>query len=249
MKVVVISDIHGNAFALDALLADLQGEPFDRLVCLGDAVQGGPQPAQTVAKLRELGCTVVMGNADAFLVTGVDTAAEPASPERRLQLDTIRAWSLAQLSDDDKAFIAAFQPTVEIVLDGGHRLLCFHGSPTSFDDILLPATPEEEFHGRLAPFLPKLMCGGHTHLQQVRRVGASASFFFNPGSVGLAYSHTQAPDHFRTDPWAEYAVLTADAHRVALEFRRILYDAGALIDIYRASGRPYTDVSIAQYTA
>ena len=45
------------------------------------------------------------------------------------------------------------------------------------------------------------MCGGHTHWQQVRRLGAT--FFFNPGSVGLAYNHNQPEDAFRLDPWAD----------------------------------------------
>ena len=69
MRLAVISDIHGNCFALDAVLADLRAdlEPVDATVCLGDAIQGGPQPAETVARLRELGCPVVMGNADAWL--------------------------------------------------------------------------------------------------------------------------------------------------------------------------------------
>jgi predicted phosphodiesterase len=247
MKIVVISDIHGNALALDAVLADVQAEAFDQLVCLGDAIQGGPQPAQTVAKLRELGCPVVMGNADAWLLTGIETGAEPIAPERQVKMNAIREWSLAQLSNADRIFIEDFQPTVEIPLDAGRALLCFHGSPTSFDDILLPTTPEDEFQGRLSAYLPRLMCGGHTHLQQVRPIGTSDSIFFNPGSVGLAYSHQHTPDTFRASPWAEYAVLTAAAGRLALEFRRVSYDTAALIEIYRASGRPHADDLIAQY--
>ena len=70
MKIAIISDIHGNAFALDTVLGDLKREPVDQIVCLGDAIQGGAQPAQTVARLRELGCPVVMGNADAWLLSG-----------------------------------------------------------------------------------------------------------------------------------------------------------------------------------
>ena len=49
------------------------------------------------------------------------------------------------------------------------------------------------------------MCGGHTHLQQVRRIGDY--FFFNPGSVGVAYNRNQPEEGFRLDPWAEYAIL------------------------------------------
>lgn len=247
MRIAVISDIHGNRLALDALLADLERRPADALVCLGDAIQGGPQPAETVARLRGLGCPIVMGNADAWLLSGVETGAEPASPERRARLDAVRAWSLDQLSADDRAFIAGFAPTVELDLAGGRRLLCFHGSPASFDELILPLTPQEELERALGPYADRLLCGGHTHVQQIRHLGRS--FFFNPGAVGLAFRHGQPEGLLRADPWAEYAVLTAEGDALALEFRRVPYDPAALIRIYRASGRPYAEEAAAQYGA
>src|SRR5690242_7314767 len=94
MRVGVISDIHGNCLALDAVLADLQRHPVDRVVCLGDAIQGGPQPAETVQRLRDLACPIIMGTADAWLLTGTETGSEGVS-EQQLK---VRTWSLAQLS-------------------------------------------------------------------------------------------------------------------------------------------------------
>ena len=67
MRLTIISDMHGNCVALDAVLADIQQKAVEDIVCLGDAVQGGPQPAAIVARLRQLACPVVMGNADAWL--------------------------------------------------------------------------------------------------------------------------------------------------------------------------------------
>lgn len=245
MRLAVISDIHGNCLALDAVLADLERRPADALVCLGDAIQGGPQPPETVARLRALACPVVMGNADAWLLSGVETGDEPTSPERRARLAAVREWSLAQLSADDRAFIAGFRPTVELELGGERRLLGFHGSPVSFDELILPLTPDEELQRMLGPYADRLLCGGHTHVQQIRHLGRS--FFFNPGAVGFAYRHGQEAGAFRADPWAEYALLTAEGEGLALEFRRVPYDAEALIKIYRASGRPFTDEAVAQY--
>lgn len=247
MRVAVISDMHGNCVALDAVIEDLRRDAIDQMVCLGDAVQGGPQPAEVVARLRELACPVVMGNADAWLLTGEETGAEEISAERLRKMQAIRDWSLARLSDDDRAFIAGFRPTVEVQLRGGRNLLCFHGSPASFDEIILPDTPEPEFQRMLGAYIPKIMAGGHTHMQQIRRVGASDAFFFNPGSVGLAYSHQQAEQGFRADPWAEYAVLTADGARLALELRRVPFDITEMIAVYQSSGRPFAEDAIAQY--
>ncbi len=245
MKLGVIADIHGNYVALEAVLADIKVTAPDRLICLGDAIQGGPQPREVARALRELGCPVVMGNADDWLLTGTDSGAEAIAPERQAKMDAVRAWSLAQLSEADKAFIASFTPTVTDALDGTRNLLGFHGSPTSYDHVLLPTTPEDEFQARLGAYAPSILCGGHTHLQQVRRLGET--FFFNPGSVGFAYSHTQPDDHFRADPWAEYALLTVGDGRVGLEFRRVPFDAAALKRVYQESGRPWGAEAAAQY--
>jgi predicted phosphodiesterase len=249
MRIAVFSDIHGNAFAFDVILADLKRETFDHIVCLGDAIQGGPQPAEVVAQLRTLGCPIIMGNADSFMLTGNDSGREETSDERERKLNEVREWSMSRLSDDDKAFIAAFKPTVEIPLEPWRNLLCFHGSPDDFDDVILPTTPEEDFQKMLTPYLPHIMTGGHTHMQQIRRIGAHDAFYFNPGSVGFAYSHQQPDDEqFHADAWAEYAILTANAGKLSLEFRRLPYDAQPMIDIYHASGRPYTDEAAAQYS-
>ena len=245
MRVAVISDMHGNDLAFAAVEADIQVQTVDQIVCLGDAVQGGPQPAQVVQRLRRLHCPVVMGNADAWLLRGEETGHEGIPLERLKKMGEIRLWSLSQLGEEDIDFIADFPPTITRKLEGELHLLCFHGSPASFDDIILPAAPEEEFQKFLAPYTGMVLTGGHTHAQQIRRLGDL--FFFNPGSVGFAYSHNQPEGTFLADPWAEYAILTAENRSVSVEFRRIPFDAQELVRIYQESGRPFAEDAIAQY--
>ena len=244
-RVAVISDMHGNDLAFEKVEVDLQGQRIDQIVCLGDAIQGGPQPAQVVQRLRRMNCPVVMGNADAWLLSGEETADEGIPPERLQKMGEIRLWSLAQLSEDDREFISEFQPTVTIRLEEGLDLLCFHGSPTSFDEVILPALPEEEFQKILAPYTGPVLTGGHTHAQQIRRLGEH--FFFNPGSVGFAFSHHQPEKQFHADPWAEYAILTAENGQVSVEFRRVPFDPREWIRVFRESGRPFAEDAIAQY--
>ncbi|MHB8648063.1 MAG: metallophosphoesterase family protein [Thermomicrobiales bacterium] len=240
MRVAVIADIHGNAVALDAVLADLKTHPVAQIVCLGDAIQGGPQPAAVVARLRELDCPVVSGNADAFLLTGAD-GNEAVSAQQRAARD----WSLAQLSAEDRTFIAAFQPTVEIPLPGSRCLLCFHGSPTSFHDRIFPETLEDEVRHLLGAYLPAILTGGHTHLQQLRRL--DDSLFFNPGSIGYVYN-TRAPDGgLHADPWAEYAILSADERRFSIEFCRVPFDVAEWKRIALASGIPDAAAMVTRY--
>jgi putative phosphoesterase len=245
LRIAIISDIHGNDLAFEAVEDDIRRQKTDQIVCLGDAIQGGPQPAAVVQRLRALNCPVVMGNADAWLLSGVETADEGIPPERSKKMGDIRAWTLSQLTEDDLAFIANFQPTIILPIEDGLDLLCFHGSPASFDDVILPAAPEEEFQNFLGPYADHILTGGHTHAQQMRRIGER--FFFNPGSVGFAYSHYQPDGQFFADPWAEYSILTVAKSQTSLEFRRIPFDLRELIRVYRESGRPFADEAIAQY--
>ncbi|HEX8033448.1 MAG TPA: metallophosphoesterase family protein [Ktedonobacterales bacterium] len=241
MRVAIISDIHGNAYALDAALADIEGQAVDHIICLGDAIQGGAQPAETVQRLRELGCPVVMGNADAWLLTGKETGNEGVTPVQ----EAVRQWSLARLTPDDQAFIAAFEPVIRVPLTENDTLLCFHGSPSSFDDIILPTTPYETVRAHFQEQSARWFSGGHTHLQQVRRIGEAT--FFNPGSIGVAYDHDQPEDNLRLDPWAEYAILTATPASVSLEFRRVPFPVAPLLAILRESDRPHAENLIREY--
>lgn len=241
MKIALISDTHGNALALQAVLADLERHPADQIVCLGDAVQGGAQPAQTVALLRTLRCPVVLGNSDDWLLSGAEGGAEPVTERQR----RVREWSLSQLDAADRAFIAAFPPTVEIAMDGRRRLLCFHGSPRSYDDLIFPQTPHAEALRLLGPDPADVLAGGHTHLPQLRSLGAA--LFINPGSVGVAYDRHPEEPGARLAPWAEYAVLTSEEGRLAVDFRRVPLDVTALVAAILSSGRPEAAHLAAEY--
>ena len=162
-EIGLFSDVHGNAVAFDALLADLERHPVDRLVCLGDVLQGGPQPVECLERLRSLDCRVVMGNADWYVLTG-DPGVEPETENQRLA----REWSLEQLSEADREFVRSFTPTVD-----EPPVLAFHGSPASFEDVILPSTPEEDFRRLLGKPDAPILAGGHTHQQFVRRRGGS----------------------------------------------------------------------------
>lgn len=244
MRIGIFSDMHGNNIALEAVLSDLAGEGVDQLVCLGDAVQGGPQPAEVVARLRELNCHIVMGNADNYLLTGHDDEATDAAQEAKM--NEVRLWQLAQLTEDDIAFIRSFRPSVELPLEGSRKLICFHGSPRSFNDIILPNSTQETLSACLGGFAPHLLAGGHTHVQQIHHF--RDNFYFGVGSAGYAYRHDQDTNvPFRADPFAEYAVLTVLETKVRLEFRRVFFDVDELIKCYQASGRPYGKEAVEQY--
>jgi putative phosphoesterase len=242
MHLAVISDMHGNCFALDRVLHDIRRQGIEQIVCLGDALQGGAQPAQTLERLRELNCPVVMGNADAWLITGQETSPHEQVNEQQL---AVRAWSLTQLSENDVAFVRQFPPTIEMTLEAGQKLLCFHGSPASFDDIILPDTSDDTVRSLLGGNDATLLTGGHTHTQQLRRVGNA--WYFNPGSVSLAYNWELSKEGLRVDPWADYAIISTEGESFGITFRHVPFDVNELARIIRASGRPYAEDAVALY--
>ena len=208
MPLALVSDIHGNDAALAVVVGELERLGIEQVVCLGDAVQGGGEPRQVLDRLAALGWPVVLGNADDFLLEVPEDSPEPIS---EAQLER-RLWTLSQLEPHHLEQIRSFAPTLDVDLDGGLTLRAFHGSPHSYDDVLLPETPDAQAEQRWGGSGVDLLAGGHTHLQWTRSI--DGALYVNPGSVGLAY------DRFDDEPEpvtvAEYAIVSGGS----VEFRR-----------------------------
>jgi putative phosphoesterase len=230
-RIGVISDVHGNLIALEAVLAELEREELDGLVCLGD-VAVGPQPAEALARVRALGCPIVKGNWDDWFCEGIP----PSDYEIGRKLVEIGEFWVEQLSAEDLAVMRSFLPTVELDLGDGATVLCFHGSPSSNTDGIYSVTPDEtlaQFFGDASN--PVMVCG-HTHVQMLRRYDHTV--VVNVGSVGLPFSDWD-PDAIRIAPWAEYAILGYDEGRLRVDLRRTTYDVEALLRLSLESGMPH----------
>ncbi|HEU5347113.1 MAG TPA: metallophosphoesterase family protein [Ktedonobacterales bacterium] len=231
MRIGLIADIHGNLIALETVLAELERQPLDRLICLGDVAALGPQPGEVLARLRALQCPVVMGNTDAWLLNPLPATADEFDR-------AIIGWCLEQLTDSDRAYVATFAPVVELALDDERTLLCFHGSPRSYDDVIVPTTPDDaldEMFANAGDMPAAILAGGHTHLQMMRRYGDA--HLINVGSVGLAGvgAVVQRNRHVR---WAEYAVVESDGDHLDISLRRTPLDVERMLESARASGMP-----------
>jgi len=238
MRIGVVSDMHGNCVALDAVLQDVLTHPVDRWVCLGDALQGGLQPREVADRLRELDCPVVMGNADAFVLEPGDQAFRNPG-----QL-AIREWTAAQLGDEGLDYVRTFVPSVEIDLGDAGTLLCFHGGPDSYDTILLPGTDPGTLRAELGG-RARTMCGGHTHQQW--SVSLDGWTFFNPGSAGLGYNAHVPQDGLQFFVDAEYAILHVDGDRVGVEFLRVPFDTDEIDRVARTCGHPGAEEFAARF--
>jgi predicted phosphodiesterase len=236
-RIGIFSDMHGNAVAFEAVLAALRAEGIEQFVCLGDVAATGPQPREVVQRLRELSCPVVMGNTDDHVLT---PPAPDSDDEHTIRIREIDQWSAAQLSPDERAFVASFAPTVTLPLADGGSLLGYHGSPRSYNDILLPTTPTEKLDALLGEASARVLAGGHTHQQMLRR--HHQALVVNPGSVGLPVDRIPADAGARNPAWAEFAVLTSGGDgSLRIELRRIPFDVQALLEAVRASGMPHAE--------
>jgi len=158
MRIAALYDVHGNRPALEAVLAELEGEQIDEIVFGGD-LTWGPQPHETLELVWSVSnARFVRGNAD----------REPDE------------WERSHLSPEEVAFLQGQPPTVEV--DG---VLYCHATPRSDEEVVTPATPDERLAEILARVEQRVVVAGHTHMQQDRRVGVTR--FVNAGSVGLPY--------------------------------------------------------------
>jgi predicted phosphodiesterase len=240
-RIGIFGDMHGNLVAFDAVLMALRTEGVERLVCLGDVVAIGPQPREVARRLRDVNCPVVMGNTDAYVLevsqAGADVSRNESETIQRLR--EIDRWTAEQLSDDERAFMAGFAPTVTVPLANGGSLLCYHGSPRSYEEGIASTTPPEELDTLLGEGTATVLAGGHTHQQMLRR--HRERLILNPGSVGLPVESLPFSFDGRKPPWAEYAILRVDDGGLSIDLRRVRFDVLAHVAAARRSGMPHAE--------
>jgi putative phosphoesterase len=241
MRIALLSDLHGNEIALDAVLADVTRHGTDRIVCLGDTAALGPRPREVLARLRELKCPCILGNHDAFML---DPQLIHRYNDAPIIVHAVE-WCRERLTAEDLAFIAGFVPTLEMELDGGARLFLFHGTPQSHMQDLLSTTPPDTLDAMLAGHTATIMACGHTHIQMLRQ--HKGTLLVNPGSVGLAFKefvYGKAPTILAH---AEWACVEGVRSRVSVTLHRVELDRKALRNAAQASDNPIAVDLVAQY--
>jgi predicted phosphodiesterase len=229
MRIAVLSDIHSNLAALDAVREDLP--PVDEIWVLGDIVGYGPQPNEVVRSLQEMGARSVLGNHDGAAIGTVD--ANDFNPDAQTAVE----WTGEQLDANSRAYLGTL-PEVRVSGD----VTAVHGSPR--DPIWEYITSTSTAAANLSHFETWLCLFGHTHLPTIFRandgrmeiVGAEPGdpiridarrALINPGSVG------QPRDGI---PASAYAIL--DDREATAEFRRVEYDIGRTQRLMQQAGLP-----------
>lgn len=221
MKILVISDIHGNLAALEAIHEDA-----DMIFCLGDIVNYGPYPKDCLARVRNLTDSVVRGNHDNAIGRDMDCGC---SSKYKALSDVGKIFTKGALHKSEKDFLGNLPIMLKKEIDG-KKFLLSHGSPGGDiykylrpDDVNTNSELEKEVKDTDADFV----FIGHTHLPMVRKIQGVT--VVNPGSIG------QPRDGI---PMASYAVWEDDR----IEIKRISYDIEATVKGLQRSNMPHQEV-------
>ena len=228
MRVAVISDIHGNQIALEAVLQDLAQQPaVDQLVIAGDLCLNGPCPRQVLETVQGLHCPVIQGNVDLEIVT---RAAEKGDRKR----STV-AWTCEQIGQSGIDYLASLPFSHSVVNPNGSDLLIVHANPLNLEDAIFPNASDsmlEHFLGGLDLGVG-VLAFGHLHIAYTRRW--RHLLLVDVASCGLPRDE---------DLRAAYGILTWQDNTWEAEIRRVVYDVKAVVKQIKTCGMPNVDKRI-----
>jgi len=230
-KIALLSDIHGNLAALEAVAAEIRRAKPDAVLVAGDLVMNGPDPNGCVDALRLLeseGALIVSGNTD-IAVGDFDYGA--AFPHYQDGVpDTVTAaaeWAHDELGDDQLDWLRRLPAERRMRTADDTLVLVVHASPGSQTRGFDRALDANVIFERAASTDARVICVGHTHLPEVRDLGWKV--IVNGGSAGYV---------FDGDPTASWAMLTIADGNVDAEIRRTPFDALAVANAISARGLP-----------
>jgi predicted phosphodiesterase len=240
VRIGLLSDIHGNRHALEAVLRDAAAREVDTWWVLGDLAAIGPDPVGTVEVLANLpGVEVVRGNTERYVLT--DDRPPPSAEEVIADQGLLPLYALIQRSFAWTAgalaacgwtgWLEGLALEVRTTLPDGTSVLGVHASPGSDDgEGITPHRPTAELRAALAGADAQVVFAGHTHQPTDRDIDGIRAV--NLGSVS---------NPITDDLRASYVVIHADRHGHTIEHRRVGYDRDAFLSAVAASGHPASE--------
>ena len=219
MRIAIISDIHGNQLALEAVLRDLEGQPgCDKLIIAGDLCLNGPRPREVLQIVQDLRCPVIQGNVDMETVTG--------AAEKRTKKLTMAGWTREQIGQAGVDYLAGLPFSYRMANPNGRDLLVVHANPHNLENALPPDADDATLEGLLGERVGALVFG-HVHIPYTR------------SWRGLLLVDVSSCGYPRDgDLRAAYGILSWQADQWEAEIRRVPYDVQAVIEQIESCGMP-----------
>lgn len=218
MKIAVLSDIHGNREAFEAVMADIQEKEINKIFICGDLAGAGPEPAALIDIVKELDATVIQGNTDEYI------AFDNFVPPNLIMANALK-FAVENTTDEQKKYLAElpFSHSEEIE---GVKMLFVHGSPRKNNEDIMPGEPVEKIEPMLEGVEEDVIFCGHTHLPAGYQVKKKT--VVNVGSVGRPFTDDVKPCYVTVDVengemqilhhFIDYDAKTASEKLAALDF-------------------------------
>ncbi len=233
MRFAVISDIHGNLRAFEAVLRTVDSLDVDDIYNLGDSIYGPLQPAETADLLIERKIKSVLGNQDRILLPGQEDSGSQSLE-----------FTVAKLEERHFKWLKTLSPVIEINDD----ITMFHGSPESDMEYLLCKVTadglgertEKELSKMLKHIKSRVILCGHDHYPRHVQL-SDGRHIINPGSVGCPAFSDDVPYAHAVEnesPDASFAVVTMNGSNNEVEFLKVAYDWQSAAEEAEKNGRP-----------
>lgn len=224
MRFAFISDIHGNAVALEAVLNDIKKKNVDKIFVLGDLCYRGPNPKESIQLIKGLETDVIKGNADEWVIRGVQ---EGEVPKNALEImNKERDWTVSNLDLEDIEYLSVLQSELHIEY-GGIHIHAFHATPNSLFDVVQPFEDDESMVEKLIGNDADIFVYAHIHKPFIRYINGKC--IMNLGSVGLPF------DGLRK---ASYMILDIAEESFQVSNVRVNYDYTKVIKQIEESNYP-----------
>lgn len=222
-RLAIISDIHGNLPALEAVISDLQNCDVDHVIVAGDVINFGPFSSRVTELVIEKRWSVIRGNNEYFLVD-YNTPRAPAEWSDPVQFAPT-AWMDRQFDKRLKTVIGSWPDTLNLRFQDAPPVQVFHGTPNDPWDSIYWTLTDEEIEKLLSDVEANYVICGHTHLPMDHQSGSWR--VFNPGSVGVPLDGMFS---------ASYMILEGNEQGWTPTFRRIPFDYETVFEDFERSG-------------
>jgi putative phosphoesterase len=224
MRLAFISDIHGNANALDAVLQDIKDRKVDKVYVLGDLCYRGPEPQRALGLVRSLNTSVIKGNADEWVVRGVN---QGEVPEQALEMmNKERDWICSHLNEESIDYLRSLPTELNLEVEG-MKIHAYHATPTSLFDVVLPDEKEEALSAKMMTENAELYIYAHIHRPYIRYINGKC--IMNIGSVGLPFDGVKK---------SSYALVDLKENSFQTSIIRVAYDTNQTINQFQQSDYP-----------
>jgi putative phosphoesterase len=226
-SVAIITDIHGNLAALEAVLARIDELSIERIYCGGDLVGYGPHPNEVCALIQEHRIPTIYGNYDYAIARDEEDCgcAYVTGHDRELGQESV-TWTLEHTDEHAKDFMRRLPFDLHFAVGEQHVHLV-HGSPRKVNEYLFEDKPASLYDRLAADERDRVLVFGHTHKPWVREY--ASVLFVNCGSVGKPKDG---------DPRGAFAVLRPAKDSAQVTIERVTYDAAAVAEEVRSAGLP-----------